>query len=274
MPFSLQERKVERLAKLVPLYSGSSGNCTFAGSGGRGVLIDVGKSCKQTLLAMDAAGIPPEGIGAIFITHEHIDHVRGLSVLARRLQVPVYLSEGTRRALQQGGLADERVQLHTINGPVQVFDMQLTPFHSPHDSAECIGFRIGWENGKTAAVATDLGFVSEEVRMALEGCGCVMLESNYDVRMLEAGPYPYYLKQRIKGDKGHLSNDGCAETLRQLVRGGTMRFVLAHLSRENNLPELAGMTARCALQDEGLKERVDFLVAVANRNEPTAPVVF
>lgn len=262
------------MAKLVPLYSGSSGNCTFAGSGDKGVLIDVGKSCKQTLLALDAAGIPQEGIGAIFITHEHIDHVRGLSVLARKLQVPVYLSEGTKQALCQGGILDERVQLHTISGPVEVFDMQLTPFHSSHDSADCLGFHIGWESGKSAAVATDLGFVSEEVLASLRGCSCVMLESNYDTRMLEAGPYPYYLKQRIRGDRGHLSNERCAETLRQLVRAGTMRFILAHLSLENNLPELAGMTARSALQDEGLKERVDFLVSVAGRNAPTAPVVF
>lgn len=262
------------MAKLVPLYSGSSGNSTFIGTGGRGILVDVGKSCKMTLAALAASGVDEKGVEAIFITHEHIDHIRGLDVLSRKLDVPLYCSAGTAEYLRRTGAVKDFIELHIIDDAVEVAGLRVSPFRASHDSADCLGFRIEFENGKTAAVATDLGFVSEEVLSSITGCSVVMLESNYDRHMLDVGSYPYYLKQRIKGDRGHLSNDDCAETLRLLARAGGKRFVLAHLSRENNMPELARVTANAALMDEGLNEKTDYLLVTARRDEPTLAVIF
>lgn len=150
--------------------------------------------------------------------------------------------------------------------------MYVLPFHTSHDSRESLGFRIHMADGRTLAVATDTGCMTDAIRGALVGCDLVLLESNHDVRMLENGPYPYVLKRRILGERGHLSNDCCAAELPFLAQNGSTRFVLGHLSRENNFPDLAYGTARAALDRAGLHEGKDYLLTVAPRNAD-APVM-
>jgi phosphoribosyl 1,2-cyclic phosphodiesterase len=254
------------MARFCPLFSGSSGNSYYIGSARDGILIDVGRSAKQVTDMLGTCGIDIAAIRAIFITHEHTDHISGLRVFASRHHVPVYASRGTFAALEAMGCLNDKFEPSVIDSKgVECAGMMLTPFSISHDSAECIGYRIETSDGRKIALATDLGYLSDEVRNNLFGSDMVVLESNHDVGMLENGPYPYHLKRRILSKTGHLSNDACASELDSLVRSGATRFILAHLSRENNTPDLAFQTALCALKMSGMKQGKDFELFVAPR---------
>lgn len=252
------------MARYCPLFSGSSGNCTYVGDGDGGVLIDAGVSARRIETALLERGIDPWSIHAVFVTHEHADHVTGLRVLVKRYGYTVYASGGTMEAL----IADHRVEANAVCreiGPegAEAGGFFVEPFPTPHDSRESCGYRIHTRDDRLIAVATDIGHMTDTIRQAIGGCDLVQIESNHDVRMLEMGTYPYYLKKRILADRGHLSNEACAAELFRLAQSGTSRFVLAHLSRENNTPELAAMTARSALHEGGLQEQTDYLLRVA-----------
>ncbi|MDD6175148.1 MAG: MBL fold metallo-hydrolase [Firmicutes bacterium] len=254
------------MARFFPLFSGSSGNSMYFGSGDGGILIDIGMSAKKTAAALQSAGIAPESLGGIFITHEHIDHVSGLRVFLKRYPIPVYASAGTCSALREQGLLPESAELNVLGAAgTQAAGIQVRPFHTSHDCREGYGYVMSMPDGRTAALSTDLGYLSEEVLDAVSGCDLVVMESNHDVRMLQNGSYPYPLKRRILSDIGHLSNESCAGILPELIRTGSTRFVLAHLSRENNLPELALATSRAELQLHGMRENLDYSLAVAPR---------
>lgn len=238
----------------------------YFGSGDGGILIDIGMSAKKTAAALQSAGIAPESLGGIFITHEHIDHVSGLRVFLKRYPIPVYASAGTCSALREQGLLPEGAELNVLGAAgTQAAGIQVRPFHTSHDCREGYGYVMSMPDGRTAALSTDLGYLSEEVLDAVSGCDLVVMESNHDVRMLQNGSYPYPLKRRILSDIGHLSNESCAGILPELIRTGSTRFVLAHLSRENNLPELALATSRAELQLHGMRENLDYSLAVAPR---------
>jgi phosphoribosyl 1,2-cyclic phosphodiesterase len=264
------------MARFCPLFSGSTGNSYYIGSATDGILIDAGRSAKQILEMLKACDIDPAKIRAIFVTHEHSDHVSGLRVLASRLKIPVYASSGTLDALKKMGCVNDKIESFVIpETGIEAAGMKVSPFPIPHDSAECSGYRIDLPDGRKIALSTDLGYLSEEVRNSLEGSDLVVLESNHDVRMLENGPYPYVLKRRILSKTGHLSNDDCAAELEYLVRNGSTRFVLAHLSRENNTPELAFQTSLCSLRMSGMKQGIDFELYVAPiANTETRTIVF
>ncbi len=268
VPKSFTER-IDRMACFCTLASGSSGNSTYIGSGVGGVLIDAGISCRAIFAALQSRGIERTGIGAVFITHEHIDHVKGLKVLLKRLAVPVYATEEVLDFLADRDAlpADARAVPMPAQG-VAVGDLYIGAFETPHDSVHSVGYVAVSGNGKKMAVSTDLGAVTPTVRQAVDGCDLVLLESNYDKNMLMAGGYPYPLKRRIDGEKGHLSNEGCAAFLPQLVQAGARRLVLGHLSRENNLPGLALETAALALEKAGLRRAEDYEIEVAPRYEP------
>lgn len=252
------------MSRFFPLFSGSSGNCTYIGSGEDGILIDAGVSARRMAKMMDEVGIRIPSLTGVFVTHEHSDHTRGLRVFAKKYHLPVYASPGTAAALRAQGLIDPVTPLIEIGtGRVASGTLTVQPFHISHDCREGYGYRIALPDGRLAGVATDMGYYSDEVHRALLGCDLVILESNHDVRMLQNGPYPYPLKQRILSDLGHLSNEACATALPKLVRNGTARIVLAHLSRENNLPELAYQTAMAELKLHGLLEHIDFELSVA-----------
>lgn len=262
------------MAMVCPLYSGSSGNSTFIKNKDGGILVDAGVSCRAVKTGLDGIGQSMDGIRAIFVTHEHIDHIRGLKVLLKHHDIPLYASAGTLEYLELHDCIPPDCTVSVI-GPQGVYigDMHVVPFHTPHDAAESMGFSVELGGGRRVCVATDLGFVTDEVRAHLCGSDLVVLESNYDKRMLECGSYPYPLKRRILGQTGHLSNDHCAEELCCLANNGTTRFFLAHLSRENNVPELARQTAIAALAAGGFEQGIDYLLEVASRSAPSRPML-
>ena len=262
------------MAKIIPLYSGSSGNSTFVGTNACGILIDVGKSARMTCKALEAAGIDPSVIRGIFVTHEHSDHISGIDVLARKFHIPVYGTEGTVDALARKGTVAPSVELCALDNSVDLGDMSVDFFRTQHDSAQCCGYTVTMSNGSKAGIATDLGIVTPAVLELLASCNAVMLESNYDEDMLRCSMYPYVLKERIRSASGHLSNDACAAVLPRMVQQGVTQLVLAHLSQQNNEPSLAKDTSVRTLAAFDIKENVDYQIRTAHRHDITSPVVF
>lgn len=262
------------MSKIVPLFSGSSGNSYYVSNSGKGILIDAGRSAKQLTKALEDNNIDIKSIEAIFVTHEHTDHVKGLRVFANKHAIPVFVSEGTLEACIAGGYIDGKTRCCVIqSGGVDLSTMHVDRFPISHDCAEGIGFRVDM-GGKSYALATDLGYISDEVENALLGCDAVTIESNHDVNMLRMGPYPYVLKRRILSDKGHISNTVCSQLLPKLVRSGTKRFILAHLSRENNMPEIAYRESLNELNANDMELLSDFTLTVAPVETDGSAVVF
>lgn len=252
------------MSRICNLFSGSTGNSILIGHRGDGILIDAGVSARRIEQALREIDSDISKIRAIFVTHEHSDHIAGVRVLASRHGIPVYATRGTLEGMAQyGGLSDRVKAFEIPSGGVEVGDMLVTCFATPHDARQSCGYSIELSDGQKIAIATDLGHVSEEVRSALTGCDTVVLESNHDIMMLQNGPYPYELKRRVMSDVGHLSNAVCADELCSLVKSGTTRIILAHLSRENNYPALAYETSKSNLAGSGMTENIDYMLYVA-----------
>ena len=252
------------MTRLYPLFSGSSGNSYYLGTQDSGILIDIGRSAKQIENALKENELDPKNIRAIFITHEHSDHIQGLRVFASRYKTKIYASAGTIIALEEKGLINDKMDISLIKETgAELDEFSIMPFHISHDCAEGFGYTVQTCDGRKTAFATDTGYITDEMSKAISGCDTVVIESNHDVRMLESGMYPYILKQRILSDVGHLSNDTCAGKLSELIRSGTTRLVLAHLSRENNMPALAEQTAVCELNMNGMKRDIDYILKIA-----------
>ncbi len=295
------------------LASGSKGNATVIAAGSTRILVDAGMSCRELMKRMAQVGEDPEALDAILITHEHLDHVAGLSVLARRLKIPVFFTESTHRAwvrmltprttmtyakwletvqrdkatradhtvaeiAKESELCEPMSQNRDMGHPespssvesvdkvkadpaflpaVEYFraghgfsigEIDVNPFTIPHDAADPCGFVFHARSESIRmAIATDLGYVPPNVKMALRGVDVLLLESNHDLEMLKDGPYPWSVKQRVLSRVGHLSNAACAEFLLRDYDGGAHTIVLGHLSEQNNLPELARLAAEQAI---------------------------
>lgn len=257
------------MAKFCSLFSSSSGNSTYIGTSQGGILIDVGVSAKKTADALKNIGVDPNSISAIFITHEHNDHINGVRVFAERHGIKVYASNGTLAGMEDAGAITSKMHVDVIPYEgMEAGGMFIRPFKTPHDSRESNGFSIVTPDGKRLAVATDIGKINDTIMDSVYGSDLVLLESNHDVGMLRNGPYPFFLKERILSDHGHLSNESCAETAVKLMESGTTRFVLGHLSKENNIPALAFETTRSAMRMAGAVENIDYLLSVAGDNNP------
>ncbi len=254
------------MARIYPICSSSTGNCTFIGTKGHGILIDDGCSFASLKNALSLIDTEINQIEAIFITHEHIDHVKGLNVLAKHSKIPVFASAGTIAALTAEDKAPlpESLRLYNIfEESYKSAEFEVTAFHTPHDTPESVGYVVNY-NDTRIAVCTDIGIVTEEIEKNLLGCHAVLLESNYDLDMLRRNVnYSPALKRRIASDTGHLSNAAAAEFAEKLVNSGTTRLILGHLSRENNTPNTAYSCTCSHLQKKGMKLGSDFTLDIA-----------
>ncbi len=242
----------------------------YIGHPGGGILIDIGVSAKRETEALNSVGASVESIGAVFVTHEHSDHVSGVRVFAGRNNKKVYGSAGTLAGMEDMNILDGKFPAEVMpESGVEVNDMFVRAFHTPHDSRESLGYTVEMPDGNRIGIATDIGVITDELMQNLLGCQLVLLESNHDVRMLQCNPnYPYPLKRRILSDRGHLCNEACAEAAEMLVQSGTTRLILGHLSKENNLPQLAYQCTNAALSSCGMEEGSDYLLRVAGVGDP------
>ena len=321
------------MVRFTVLSSGSRGNCTVISGGGTRILVDCGLSCRELFRRMKLAGEDPETLDAIVVTHEHSDHVSGVSVTARKLGIPVYFTEGTHRAwmrwltprrqmtyaqwlercrqqaaerqaepvpaVEETDPDESELQAESECAPTEIAqaaetaapakdptwlpsveyfqagqafhigDIAVSPFTIPHDAADPVGFVFKAE-GVRMAVATDLGYIPPNVKAQLKGLDLLLLESNHDLEMLRDGPYPWSVKQRVLSRVGHLSNEAAAGFLEKEYDGQAAYVILAHLSENNNLPELARVSAERALNGRASLLANRLLLAV--QNEPLSSI--
>jgi phosphoribosyl 1,2-cyclic phosphodiesterase len=236
--------------RLTVLASGSKGNCAIVASSHTRIVVDAGLSCRETLKRMAAVGEDPQTLTAILVSHEHSDHVNGLPVLARKLKLPVYMTGATNdtwgRQCGKKRAHVDRLELFSSGHTFHIGDIQVTPFTIPHDAADPVAFTFRVE-GVKVAIVTDLGYMPASVRDNIRDSDVLMVESNHDLEMLRIGRYPWSVKQRVMSRVGHLSNAALAEFLTSDYDGSAAVVVLAHLSEENNHPEIARDTAERAL---------------------------
>ncbi len=255
--------------KLCSLSSGSSGNAIYIETEKSKFLIDAGFSGVQIETLLKAIGVQAKELDFLLVTHEHSDHIKGVGVLSRRYDLPIYANYGTWMAMtgKLGKIKEKNIQVFKTDREFSIRDVDILPIGIYHDSAEAVGYIV--ENaGEKLSVTTDTGFVSESMIDTMRGSGLVLLESNHDPRMLEEGPYPPELKKRIRGLNGHLSNLDSARVLGELLSGSGERVLLGHLSEENNLPALAFETVVHYLTELGLDTGRDICIEVAARYEP------
>ncbi|MBA4541907.1 MULTISPECIES: MBL fold metallo-hydrolase [Thermoactinomyces] len=240
--------------KFSVLASGSTGNALFIESDKTRILIDAGLSGKQLEERMKKIDIDPSTIEAIFVTHEHIDHVRGLGVMARRHQIPVYMNEATWLSLPStvGEIPEPLQNVLETGAALQFQDLTIESIPISHDAAEPVGYQIR-QGRECLATVTDLGYVSKRIVDQVNGADTLIWESNHDVEMLRMGSYPWNVKRRILSDTGHLSNEDAGAALTEILKGIGENVYLAHLSRDNNMSELAHLTVKNILEETGMK---------------------
>jgi len=258
------------------LASGSRGNCAIVRSATTSVLIDAGISCRETFKRMKSSGDDPHTLSAILLTHEHSDHIMGLATMAKKVNVPVFMTAGTHHAWQRAMRDGEgqypqigKLEIFPAGHAFRVGDIDIMPFTIPHDAADPVGFTLRTE-GVKVAFATDLGYIPVSVRDHLRGCDVLVMESNHDLEMLRVGPYPWSVKQRVMSRVGHLSNDALAEFFASDYDGGATYVVLAHLSEQNNHPELARGAAEKALGNR--QNLLHNRVLLATQSAPLDPI--
>ena len=256
--------------RICSIASGSSGNCTYIGTDNTHILVDAGVSCKKIVEGLNALSLSPKDLDGIFITHEHIDHIAGLGVLSRKYGVPIYGTPGTIEGIKKtsslGKIDADFFRKVREDEKLNLKDIEVHPFKISHDAAQPVGYRVEQGNKKTA-VATDMGYFDDYIVENLKGVNALVLEANHDVNMLQVGPYPYYLKQRILGNRGHLSNENSGRLLCNILHDDLKAVTLGHLSKENNLPELAYETVRMEITMQGKYKADDFPIYVAKRSE-------
>lgn len=254
------------MARIFPICSSSGGNATFIGTRGHGILIDAGCSFRALKASLELIETSFDQIEALFITHEHIDHIKGLFQFTKHTRIPVFASPGTIAQLRRTvrDTIPEEVRLYDIiHEPYDSADFSVRAFHTPHDTPESVGYTVDF-GGKKLAVCTDLGKITAEVEQSLLGCEAILLESNYDPAMLAKNlNYPPDLKRRIAGDKGHLSNNAAAEFAAKLIESGATKLILGHLSRENNTPSTAERCVADYLSTKGMRRNCDYILEVA-----------
>lgn len=257
------------MLKFCSLYSGSSGNSLFVETPTTKLLIDAGESSKKIENALTNLNIDASNIDGILVTHEHIDHIKGLGTFAKKFNIPVYANKETWDAMPEITQKIEPSCQHNFI-PYEKFDIgdfKILPFQIPHDAANPCGFNLFYGNQKIS-IATDLGHMDTKLIKYLEESEFVLLEANYDPNILKCSKYPYTLKQRIAGPNGHLSNEMAGKTISYLLKSGLSKVMLGHLSKENNFPELAYQTVVDELCNNNFDEN-KISISVANRHMPS-----
>jgi phosphoribosyl 1,2-cyclic phosphodiesterase len=258
------------------LASGSRGNSTLLSSCRTHILVDAGLSCREISKRIKSLSLDPYRLSAILITHEHADHISGLRVLAKKYNVPVFMTGATHRAWTKA-LRDEngeapqirKLEVFAAGHKFQVGDIEITPFTIPHDAIDPVGFTFRIE-GIKVAIATDLGYLPVSVIDQLRGCDVMVIESNHDLEMLRGGPYPWSVKQRVMSRVGHLSNEALADFFSSDYDGNAAYVVLAHLSEQNNHPEVARRAAEHALGTR--RTLLHNRVLLASQDQPLEPI--
>lgn len=259
--------------KLTSFASGSSGNCVFAGSDNTHILIDAGISAKKIENGLRELSLTGKDLNGILVTHEHVDHISGLGVMARRYGVPIYATKGTKKAIlgakSVGKIEEELIHVIEPEEDFIIGDLTLNATSIWHDASDPVCYTIK-KGKKKAAVATDLGDYNEHIIEKLKDSNVLYVEANHDVKMLEVGPYPYYLKQRILGRHGHLSNERAGQFIEQLWNDQLEHIFLGHLSKENNFEELAYETVKLELENSSVGKRTNEVpIQVARRDCPS-----
>ena len=251
------------MARICTLASGSKGNSTYISAPGGDIIVDAGISYKALAEQLQIAGGDISRLSAIAITHTHIDHIKGLKVFLKNAKIPLIASELTLKYLVENDFVPAATKIVAADNGVAIGDMFVDFFETSHDAEGSGGYVVNFSGGSRAAVCTDLGVMTDQIRQKICGCQAVVLESNHDVEMLKCGPYPAHLKLRILSEEGHLSNNACASELPSLLKSGTTRIILGHISAENNTPLIARNTAKTALSQIGAQDGIDYLLDVA-----------
>lgn len=256
--------------RISTVASGSSGNCIYVGSDNTHILIDAGISKKRIETGLKANDVDINDIQGIFITHEHIDHINGLGVVSRKYNIPIYATDLTIDAIKSnsklGAINEDLFCEIKADETFEIGDLQVNPFEISHDAVKPVAYRVECGD-KAVAVATDMGKFDDYIVSNLSNLDALVIEANHDVRMLLAGTYPYYLKQRILGDKGHLSNETSAKLIDKILNDKLKHIMLGHLSKENNYEELAYETVKAEIMmSESQYKPGDFDIQVARRD--------
>lgn len=251
------------------LYSGSSGNSLFVETSNTKLLVDAGESSKKIESALNELNVDASQIDGILVTHEHTDHVKGLLSFSKKFNVPIYANRETLDALPdvKAKIKEENHKIFTIDKKFDIGDLEVVPFSIPHDAVNPCGFNIFY-NDKKISIATDIGHMDKKLIKNLEESSFLLLESNYDPNTLKCSKYPYFLKERIAGPNGHLSNCAAGKTISYLLNSGLKSVMLGHLSKESNFPELAYKTVIEELYSQNFDEN-KIKISVANRCTPS-----
>lgn len=251
------------------LVSGSTGNCSIVSDGKTTLLADCGLGLTRLEELLGSIGISPKDLTAILITHEHSDHIKGAGVVSKKYGLPVFATEKTHTAIKNCGISGENTKYISPDKDFEIGTIGIKPFSIPHDAIDPVGYSFFMKNAKLS-LATDIGHMSDYIFDNIKGSIAVILESNHDLEMLKNGRYPEFLKRRILGDFGHLSNKTASETVLRLLENGTRHIMLAHLSADNNTPKAALLETANLAKENGIIPGKDFSLAVANRYMPTS----
>jgi phosphoribosyl 1,2-cyclic phosphodiesterase len=254
--------------KFCPIASSSSGNCIYIGTSNTHILIDAGLSGVNIQKGLNALGIEASDIDAVFITHEHNDHIKGAGILSRRFDIPIFATQKTWTYIERfgsiGKISDRNKCFIHVGENCIINDMLVKAFNIPHDAADPVGYTVS-AFGHKVAVVTDIGCITDTIKENLADCNALLIESNHDIEMLENGRYPRELKNRVRGNKGHLSNCSAGKFLSEIMNERLKHIFLGHLSEENNLPIVALDTVTSMLKAAGAFEAYQFKLCLADR---------
>ena len=260
--------------KFCCLGSGSNGNCTYIGTNDTNILVDAGFSGKTIVEHLGAIGVTPDSIDAIFVTHEHSDHTKGIGILSRKYDIPVYATFGTWQSMQKdiGAIAPSNINYVYAKEPCAINDIVALPIEIPHDASEPVAYKFTYCN-KKIGIATDIGYITDTLKENISDCNILLLESNHDIKRLKSCSYPWPLKQRILSDRGHLSNEAAGNFLAEIYNRNLKHIFLGHLSEESNDVHLAYETVSQILAKNNININEDLSLDVATRYSNSPEII-